>query len=176
MLISPLVAIDKGWIEFPSYMSEHQKQKCIQPNAIDFTLDHLHVVEDNTATITENKKEMRQTHPYELTDVNSNLLIESNVLYDVMSDFYVNVPDNVACKLIIRSTFSRSGILMNNGLYDSGFKGNIGCTLFNMSKGLLITESCTRIGQIMFIESASVGQYSGGYNRKKGEHWTDKGL
>jgi deoxycytidine triphosphate deaminase len=60
-----------------------------------------------------------------------------------------------------------------SGLYDSGFKGNIGAVLHTGTAYATI-EVGVRIGQIMFIESKSVGTYAGGYNTADGQHWKDK--
>ena len=98
-----------------------------------------------------------------------------NEMYDGMSDFFVSVPEGVACMLINRSSFNRAGVHLNSGLYDSSFQGNIGFTLFNRSQHIVYTQPNTRIGQIIFVHSESVGEYSGGYNTQNGQHWADKG-
>lgn len=170
MFINPKHAIDQGWIKFPDWMTPEQQQRCVQPNAIDFTLDRLFVVDSSSpAEVTEKSKIMRQLREV-TTNSNNQWVIESNQLYDGMSDFYVNVPDNVASLLVVRSTFNRVGIQLNSGLYDSFFSGNAGFTLFNRS-GPLVTEPHTRIGQIIFVEADAAGRYAGGYNTAAGQHW-----
>lgn len=172
MFISPKEAIDRGWIQFPNWMSEEQKAKCIQPNAIDFTMDRLFVIRPNdNALISEDTRVWHNT--VELGD--SVWTLESNLVYDGMSDFTVTVPEQVACMLINRSSINRLGIHLNCGLYDSGFSGSIGFTLHNRV-GKVSIEPHTRVGQIIFIESKSVGLYAGGFNTQAGQHWTDKGI
>lgn len=171
MLINPQYAIDQGWIKFPDWMSEEQRKKCVQPNAIDFTLDRLYVIDQSTpAFISEepSEKVMRQIHDAPCPD--GIWRLDHLGLYDGMSDFYVQVPTDVACDLIIRSTFNRVGVQLSNGMYDTGFEGNIGFTLFNRS-GQMGTRPHTRIGQIMFFQSQSEGKYAGGYNTERGQHW-----
>ena len=93
-------------------------------------------------------------------------------IFDGMSNVTVKLPEGVACMLIIRSTLNRNGIFLTSGLYDSGFEGPIGFTLRNDS-GVAFIKRGTRVGQIMFMSSDSAGLYSGGYNRKAGEHWNE---
>lgn len=169
MFINPKIALESGWVEFPGWMTSSQRSKCIQPNAIDFTLDRLFTINgSDTATITESSRIMRSVT--EIRPDHNKWQLEQNVLYDGMSDFYVHVPENVAAYLIVRSTFNRVGLLLNAGLYDSGFLGNIGFTLYNRS-GTLITSPHTRIGQIIFVDSESSSLYDGNYSTTAGQHW-----
>ena len=39
MITSPLTVIEKGWLTFPSWMTDKQKQYCIQQVGIDITLE-----------------------------------------------------------------------------------------------------------------------------------------
>lgn len=172
MFISPRDAIDRGWIKFPQWMTPDQCNKCIQPNAIDFTVDRLFIINPNdNAFISEDQRVWHNTS--ELGDLLWTL--EQNKVYDGMSDFTVTVPEQVACMLINRSSINRLGIHLNCGLYDSGYTGSIGFTLHNRV-GPVRMEPHTRVGQIIFIESKSVGLYAGGFNTQAGQHWTDKGI
>lgn len=170
MFISPLTAIEKGWIKFPDWMSEEQKQKCIQPNALDFTIDSLFVIDKDTPfQISEEAKVMRKTLKCECTDWWTLLYQEC---YDAMSDFYVSVPSGVAAVLVPRSTFNRNGLFIMSGLYDSGFENNIGFMIYNMGGNTKISPH-TRIGQIIFTDSENAGKlYDGIYNGNKGQHWS----
>lgn len=170
MIISPSEALKNGWITWPEWMAPLRAEKSIQPNAIDFTLDKLFSVDaTSVVTITESTRTFRNNVEIKPNAKNEWELLPGQ-LYDGMSDFYVSVPQDVACILIIRSSFNRNGISLTSGLYDSGFKGNIGFTLHNRS-GKLITAPNTRVGQIMFVSAKSVGQYQGIYNADNGTHW-----
>ena len=171
MFVNPKHAIEQGWITFPEWMSTADQDKCIQPNAIDFTLDRLFQIDSQSpASVTETSKQMRTlTEVFPGTD--NEWAIDPNQLYDGMSDFYVKVPDNIASWLVIRSTFNRIGLQLTSGLYDSSFCGNIGYTLHNRS-GRIITKPHTRIGQIIFVDASAAGRYAGGYNTTIGQHWS----
>ena len=178
MFISPEVAIREGWIKFPEWMSQEFRDKCVQPNAIDFTLDKLYSHSDFTPfVLNESRKMMRQVIeqypiPYNGYD-DSMYLLEQNQTYDAQSDFYVTVPDGVAASLIIRSTLNRNAIFLTSGLYDTGFEGNIGFALHNRSiNSRAYIGQHTRVGQIIFIEAANAGIYKGGWNTANGQHWS----
>lgn len=174
MFINPKIAIDEGWI---SGIADVDKQ--LQPNAIDFTLDVVHEINVyNIFTISEGGKEMKGTSPFEPIKSRSDdqlfwFLRHSNV-YDGMSDVYVNIPDGVAAMLITRSVFSRNGVFLTSGLYDSGFKGHIGFAI-HVRQGDARVYTGTRIGQVIFVESENASQYVGGWNHKEGTHYTEKG-
>lgn len=194
MLINPREAVNKGWIKFPTWMSEEFKEKCIQPNAIDFTLDRLFnlnkpiITKDpivinnigfNPSYISEIKREFYLTteqfsQVHFGSDLESTFLLQPNEIYDGMSDFIVNVPENICAMLINRSSLNRVGVHLNSGLYDSGFNGSIGFTL-SSRHGVVQIAPNTRVGQIMFIQSSSAKQYDGMYNNiPEGEHWNDR--
>lgn len=174
MFINPKIAIERGWIKG---IKDPAKQ--VQPNAIDFTLDQLFTLNtDTTAFVSESRKVMRQLYPYTLDPaypldpVEKSWALEGLRVYDGMSDMYVEVPEGVAAILYTRSTFARNGVFIVSGLYDSGFKGNIGFTIYTIG-GPIDIEPGTRIGQIAFIGADSEGVYAGGYNHEQGTHYAN---
>ena len=172
MFISPKTAIDEGWITGITNLEEQ-----IQPNAIDFTLDRLFSINnDQIFIINETTKKMRggkEILPHsESFDNNDYWSLEPNECYDGMSNCYVKIPKGVAALLIVRSTFNRNGIFITSGIFDSQFSGNIGFAIHNRSGKSLISPG-TRIGQIVFIESDSVGGYKGQYNTERGQHYLE---
>lgn len=173
MFLNPRKAIDNGWIVFPSHISPAEYEKYIQPNAIDFTIDRafgeIPGRDGFTTTITETVKRFPNLHELHASDFE----FRPGQLYDIMSDFYVTVPAGVVATLTIRSSFSRCGLRLSSGLYDSGFQGHIGATIVNNSRTTFITEPGTRIAQIAFHASDSAKQYAGGWNTQTGVHWAD---
>lgn len=172
MFISPVVAIDNGWIKGDFNADS------IQPNAIDFTIDHLYSIDDTkTFTIDTENKSMRGGQKLEAQNdprVNKNYWnLAPKQSYDGMSEFYVKVPENVACMTIIRSTLNRNGLFITSGLYDSGYEGHIGFAIHNNS-GVAMIEPGTRVGQLIFVQSDSAGTYAGGYNHTAGTHHSEK--
>lgn len=174
MFINPKIAIEEGWIEPPT--DDFNWEQYVQPNAIDFTIDKLFTIQDKTSfIISETGKQMRGGDPVqsELYDDGQEYWeLDPNTVYDFMSNFYVKLPEGVACELIIRSTFNRNGIFLTSGLYDSGFQGNIAGALHNRSGKAYIAPG-TRVGQIKFVASDGDGTYAGQYCTENGQHWSD---
>ena len=168
MLVNPRTVIDNGWVRFPSNVDV---EKFIQPNALDFTIDSLYTVAENVFKITaDDQKQHRGVSSVPLTDGHWTLY---RGVYDMASEMYVEVPEGHAAQLVTRSSFVRNGLYILSGLYDSGFKGPIGCVLHNRC-GEAWIEPGTRIGQIIFVDSQTAKQYAGGYSTNEGEHWTTK--
>lgn len=172
MFINPKTAIESGWI---TGIQDTEVQ--VQPNAIDFTLDRVFNISDNEFIVAKDlanpKKELKQMRggnellPYPDRRTGIQLFNLDSGSYDILSDLYVELPEGVAAMLVARSTFVRNGLFLVSGLYDSGFKGHIGCVLHNM-KGVAKVQKGVRVGQIIFIEASSAGTYAGGYNHAAG--------
>jgi len=169
MYINPKLALEQGWID-----GIVNPDTQIQPNAIDFTIDTLFSIDNSTPfIIDEDHKQMRGGQKVDV-DAQGYWIIEPNTVHDALSNIYVNLPEGVAANLIIRSTLNRNGLFLTSGLYDSGFKGNVGFALHNMS-GVAKIKPGTRVGQIILTRSDPGGLYAGGYNHEKGTHWNPEG-
>lgn len=176
MFISPITAINEGWITHPECktLQDWQDRKFISPNAIDFTVDQMFSIdESNVFIISEDRKEMRTCTPVPtVTRTNGTFWeLDQGKCYDVMSDVYVNIPHGVVAFTKTRSTFVRNGSFIQNGFFDSKFSGNIGSVLFNLGGKSFIAPH-TRIAQIIFANSDNFGEYAGGYNSAPGKHWS----
>ena len=171
MYINPLHVINEGWLQFPAWMDEAFKQKCIQPNAIDITIDKVFDYKDRTAKflLSEEEKIMRPMVEQSSFATYFNLNPGAS---DIMSDFYVSIPAGVAAFLIVRSTLNRNGLFVTSGLYDQGFSNNIGFVIHNTGPVAFIAPH-TRVAQIVFVKSEDSGiLYDGAYNNNQGEHWS----
>jgi deoxycytidine triphosphate deaminase len=175
MFISPQYAIENQWIRHPECktLDDWERHQFISPNAIDFTLDKVFTLNtDDTPYVCETVKKMRSL--YELDPINNSIerrwKLEGGRVYDGMSNMYVEVPENVVAILYTRSSFTRNGVFLTSGIYDSGFKGAVGFTIFTVGGPIEIGEG-VRIGQIAFVEASSAKMYAGGWNHKEGSHW-----
>ena len=75
----------------------------------------------------------------------------------------VFVPSELVGRLNIRSSFSRKGVFCTSGLWDSGFKGRLGCSLYNLSDDTITIPKGERIAQIFFLVARSASMYNGQY-------------
>ncbi len=65
-----------------------------------------------------------------------------------------------------RSSFTRQGVFVMSGVWDNGYEGPGGCTIFNMSGSRLVIQENTRIAQVIFFLSAfDSSEYDGHYNQ-----------
>lgn len=180
MIYSPETAIKEGWVTRPdcNEYEDFVERKFVSPNGLDFTLDHLfRLFEHRTAALSEDQRIMRDSSKIQpVLDHHSGLLcwIMTRGIYDGMSDTYIEVPEGVCAFLQIRSSFNRNGIFLSCGVYDSGFKGNLGFMLNHSVSGDTKVIQGTRIAQVTFMKSENTGMYAGHYNTEKGKHWQDK--
>ena len=177
MFINPKTAIKEGWV---TGIANPEVQ--VQPNAIDFTLDHLYTIADKPFVISEGGKSMRGGEPVEAypglvrpgVEGAEHWNLHASRVYDGMSDMYVELPEGVAAMLIIRSTFNRNGLFLTSGLYDSGYKGHLGFALHNRATAPALIAPGTRVGQVIFVSSDSAGMYAGGWNHDAGTHHSEE--
>jgi len=67
--------------------------------------------------------------------------------------------------LIIRSSFSRLGIFLSAGLFDPGFKGIGGISLYNLGEDAIFIVEKTRICQMIVFKANYYRMYEGHYNK-----------
>lgn len=172
MFINPRFAIQQGWITVPNKYTDRIETH-IQPNAIDITLDRLFRIDDSMNMSVPHFSEViesRKSMPRFIEVDPPVFTLGTNVLYDVLSDWYVRLPTGVAAMLFIRSSFSRCGVRLSSGLYDSGYNGAVGFTLVN--HGIpFVTEAGTRVAQIAFFNADAAKMYEGGWNHAEGTDW-----
>ena len=85
---------------------------------------------------------------------------------------FVNVQVNECFNMVdcfgiinIRSSFSRKGIFSTSGIYDPGFNGTGGVSIYNLSGKQITIKKGTRIGQMVCFKANFANQYNGHYNQ-----------
>lgn len=167
MFINPQTAIDNNWVRGIANPKDQ-----IQPNAIDFTLDHLYAIQErNDFVLGEHAKQMRGSIEMSAVPARNGsgdfFHLLSRTSYDGLSDVYVDLPEGVSALLVVRSTLNRNGLYITSGLYDSGYKGHIGFVLHNNSGGAILQEG-VRVGQVIFVASENAKMYEGSWNHEEG--------
>lgn len=176
MLISPKYAIEQKWITHPmcDSVDDWRENKFLNPNAIDFTVDYVSMTRERQnvsfSLFPSGKKHLprQDIAPQNVSEDVNGWIVFAKSYVECLSDMYVNLPEGVAAMLRIRSTLARNGLILQSGLYDSGFSGHVGCVLHNLHTSDAYIGYQSRIGQIMFVKSDSVGLYEGGYNHEQG--------
>lgn len=165
MFFSPTKALEEGWV-----FGEDICKESIQPNGIDFKIERLYRLDQTPFTLLKNSKINRKT--YEVLPNDNNIyLLNRNSQYDVLTNLRVKLPADVAATCIIRSSMSRNGLLLGNGLYDSGYEGTVGTVIHTPNIEVML-EHNVRIGQIIFHSAQSAFKYSGQYQGNM-EYWKD---
>lgn len=170
MIINPLKAIEEGWI---TGIADPETQ--IQPNGIDFTADQAFRIHSHHPFYVGNDEKVMRgavedaTGDYWIgkTRVTNSWRILNGGSLDILSNMYVDLPEDVAALLLPRSTLVRNGLFMSNGLFDSGFVGHLGSIIHNRL-GVAYIERGVRVGQIVFVEAEAAKMYAGGYNHGEG--------
>ena len=175
MITSPLTVIEKGWLTFPSWMTEKQQKDCIQQCGIDITLDHCFMVDSSVvAVLSENGRKFKPVNKMEPTTEDGFYNLHQGYNYDWSSDFIVRVPEDHCALIIVRSSLNRVGGGITSGLYDAGYFGSCAGAL-RLFAGSVSIERHTRIAQIVFIKSESASQYNGIYNNlDTSKHWAEQ--
>lgn len=99
--------------------------------------------------------------------VSKAIFIPKGESLNVLLNEIVKLPSNIYAMLYGRSSFNRKGILIRGSVYDPGYEGQVGCTIYNMSPSNLFLEKDERICQMMFFSADAASSYEGQY---QGEH------
>ena len=89
----------------------------------------------------------------------------------ILQGEYVNVQvnekfdmQNTFGLIRVRSSLSRMGVFISSGVYDPGFKGPGGVSMYNMSDDPIVLQENERIAQIIVFTADAASEYDGHYN------------
>lgn len=179
MFISPLHAVEQGWI---TGLVNPDKQ--IGSDGIDLTIKRASAINLFSPSVLSEEKKFtihRQIDDIEPEtadgwgDVPDGMVgfVLTEGAYDIEFNEFVKIPEGVAAMLLLRSSFVRAGHRMFSGLYDQGFSNFAGSVLH--IAGEAFVEQHMRVAQIVFLPSQGSGKlYAGGYNFAAGDAtWQD---
>lgn len=75
----------------------------------------------------------------------------------------INLPDDIYATFQQRSSYSRKGVFCTTGIYDPGYQGALGCTVYNLSDEVVEIPLNTRIGQLVCHNADPASTYNGSY-------------
>lgn len=75
----------------------------------------------------------------------------------------IKLPDDVYAQFFQRSSYSRKGVFTTTGVYDPGYEGSLGCTLYNMSEEEIVIPAGERVGQLICYKADAASSYNGQY-------------
>ena len=127
----------------------------IQPNSIDLTLD------GKRGCITPPLLSHQRCDKFE------ELIVPPQELVLVSTSEWIDVPNNVCCRVEGKSSLGRIGLLthITAGFIDSGFKGNITLELFNVGKYPIVLHNGCKIAQLVVerLDDKVENLYDGNY-------------
>ena len=127
----------------------------IQPNSIDLTLD------GKRGCITPPLLSHQRCDKFE------ELIVPPQELVLVSTCEWIDVPNNVCCRVEGKSSLGRIGLLthITAGFIDSGFKGNITLELYNVGKYPIRLHNGCKIAQLVVekLDDTVENLYSGNY-------------
>ena len=127
----------------------------IQPNSIDLTLD------GKRGCITPPLISNRRCDKFE------ELIVPPQELVLVSTSEWIDVPNDVCCRVEGKSSLGRIGLLthITAGFIDSGFKGNITLELYNVGKYPIVLHNGCKIAQLVVehLDDTVENLYDGNY-------------
>ena len=169
MFLNPQTLLDKKIVTCS--LPELKLEEHVQQNGIDINCNSIFEFGEGMLTVTKDKTDklpLRQVTPsdvYFKNGSNEGWLLEKHVAYSFDSSFYVEIPEGMCGWIIGRSSFNRFGILVRSALYDSGFKGYVGGTIYCFNHVKI--EKDARIAQLVLCSAENAALYNGQYQAKQ---------
>lgn len=95
------------------------------------------------------------------------LLLEHGMALNVDLEQIIKLPHNIFSLFYGRSSYNRKGVLIRGSVYDPGYNGGCGCTIYNMSGQTLVINPGERVGQMVFFKADPASGYEGQYQNEK---------
>ena len=112
--------------------------------------------------------------------VSEELIIPHGQAKNVLLNEEVYLPIDIYATLTHRSSYNRKGVLITGSIYDPNYRGQIGCTIYNLSGQELVIPKNERIAQMLFFSADAASAYCGQYMNEglqlKDEYQDDKSL
>lgn len=150
--------------------SELDKEQ-IQPNGVDLRIDKIlalrgiSILSDDDYTKTLRREAARkdtdemEEKTQDIVNSDEIYLLSPDSGYVVVYNEIIRIPEDCIGFVFPRSRLLRNGCHLNTAVWDSGYEGRgEGALMVNKS---LYVETNMRIGQIVFADAESFGQYEG---------------
>lgn len=95
--------------------------------------------------------------------LSQSVLLAHGQSMNVLLNEEVHLPDDIFATFTHRSSFNRKGVLVTGSIYDPGYKGQVGCTIYNLSGSHLSIPINERVGQMVFFRADAASKYEGQY-------------
>lgn len=170
MILNPKLILEKGILTLPINVDV---DKVLQPNGIDLSVLSVSRIMNGMLIVGD---DVNTSHipcsPLPLESILSlktdegftkGYFLQKNHNYKIETGYELHLPEDVVAYIFTRSSLNRNGILVGSGLWDSGYHGPIGTTLYPFQDFVLVPPG--RIAQIVFMKAESSKLYQGSYNQ-----------
>lgn len=137
----------------------------IQPNAIDVRIGRIFKHKPGQTFYLSNYERLHKETEELFPDEGGHWTLEPGT-YEVLMLNTVTVGANEAGIIVPRSSLIRNGVMLNSGLYDSGYSGSMGAMLV-VTAGRFIVRENSRIGQYLIFSAEMASLYNGVYGTNK---------
>lgn len=184
--VSPREVFEQGWLTVSSLEKPFDPDVQIQQAGIDLRAERFYrlvprgqIVPDfaqvpsdtEVAFIGEIEKELPSYQLLDLESAHFSCLRDDKRCYKFAPGAYtvdflehVEVPEHCMALIIHRSTLNRSGTIVTGSVFDPGFSGQLGCTMYVHET--IVIEPFARLAQIVFLTGEAANQYTGSYKDK----------
>lgn len=163
---------------------------CVQPNAVDLKIQAMYVQHGRKerAMILKNRTSHSRFIPLQPSQVYVGLppnfaeeitpsardsiattmawVLKPNHFYQFETAHTVDMGEGEIGWVVGRSSLVRNGLLVSSGIYDAGFRGNVGGVIHNPTDQEVVIEVGARVAQLVIAKSESIKSYDGQYQDK----------
>jgi deoxycytidine triphosphate deaminase len=137
---------------------------CIQPNALDVTIDTVDSIDTDGYFVMRKDASPSGVIKYPIDPTDGVLFDLRPGAYSFESSITVEIPEGIVGWLVARSSLNRNGIFIMSGVYDSGFKGRIGGTIYTSQH--MHIEKGARVAQLITATAETFHLYDGQWQGK----------
>ena len=163
MFLNPQELLDKKIITYPENINIKDH---LQQNGLDVDALTVFNINSKSWNIIGKEKSIKVNSLVHELDHISQLgkegwMLRKGEAYTFDSSFKINIPEGMCGWVIGRSTFNRQGILIRSSLFDSGFSGSVGATIYCFNN--VAIEEGVRVGQFVMCKAENASLYKGQY-------------
>jgi len=162
----------KSLIKRRKLIIEPFSDEIIRENGVDFRLSNeiAHHTRTPKKFVMDPTNEESIKKGYKITKNIKRIIIKPHEQVLLSTYESVEVPNNIAGIVELRSTWARHGLSVPPTIIDAGFKGTITLEVFNNAPYPILLKPMMRFAHIIFIKTTSKVKngYNGYYNRQNG--------
>lgn len=98
--------------------------------------------------------------------VSEDVFLNKGESKNILLNETIELPGDMYATFHQRSSYSRKGVFVTTGIYDPGYQGSLGCTVYNMGDKEILIPKNERIGQVMVFKADAASSYNGQYQGK----------